>query len=361
MKCFFHLLIFFGSTIAQAQLLPLGLYEGLMGNSGAATIHSTAASYYNPSLLKDRKDNAFSINGNTLGTSNTRDGDTTISSSLAVSPSYLSTIIVGEDLVHELFLATTWQGQFNWQIHRSDTVYDSEININRVISGYSMAFRSIPLALQVLARYSETKSFGISESSGPGAGVYSVSKIQTEYKNLNLALGVSSHFRFDHYTLGISFNTRGWTAYNQAEGSSKTFTHGLPNPGDYTVTENSSPRSIVSNEEGKLVIGHGFHIGNHEFLTDSVFLEPSNNLNRYDFKQTFGYRYGVADDHQLLCGVGHSFGSDAQYFGQSINVSAGYSWVSGKLRSAIGLYYSRAKADIETSAGGFLFGSEYEY
>ncbi len=361
MKWIFFVFILISSAKASAQLLPLGLYEGLMGNSGAATVHSTAASYYNPSLLRDRKDNSFSINGNTIGTSNTRQEESTISSSIAISPSYLSTLIVGEDLVHELFLANTLQGQFTWQATRPNTVFDAELSINRVVSGYSMAFKSIPFALQVLTRYSEAKSFGVAENTDTVNNTSSVSKIKTEFKNLNLALGVSSHFRFDHYTLGVNFTTRGWTIYNKSEGHEKTFAHGVPNPGDYTITESSSPRSSVSNEEGKLVIGHSFHVGNHEFLTDSVFVEPSNNLNRYDFMQSFGYRYGDPDGHQLLCGLGHSFGPDVKYFGQSINASAGYSWASGKLRSAVGLYYSRTNAEIDTSAAGFLFGSEYEY
>lgn len=361
MKWIFCVFILISSANAHAQLLPLGLYEGLMGNSGAATVHATAASYYNPSLLRDRIDNSFSINGNTIGTSNTRNGDSTISSSLAISPSYLSTLIVGEDLVHELFLANTLQGQFSWQSTSPNKIFDAELSINRVVSGYSMAFKAIPLALQVLTRYSESKGFGVVETTDTVNNSSSVSKFKTDFKNLNLALGVSSHFRFDHYTLGVNFTTRGWTVYSKNDGNEKIFTHGSPNPNDYTITENSSPRSSVSNEEGKLVVGHSFHVGNHEFLTDSVFVEPSDNLNRYDFMQSFGYRYGAPDGHQFLCGLGHSFGPDVKYFGQSMNASAGYSWATGKLRSAVGLYYSRTNADIDTSAAGFLFGSEYEY
>lgn len=347
------------SGIAQAQNLPLGLYEGLMGNSGVATVNSSAAAYYNPSLLRQRTDNAFSLNGNTLGTSSTRQGDSTFSSSLALGPSYLSTILVGTNLVHELFLATTMQGQFNWVTQAdAQNFFDAELNINRVVSGYSMAFQSVPLALQVLVRYSEVKSFGLAEESNTATGISSVTKTKTEFKNLNVALGISTHFQFDHYTFGINLNTRGIGLYNVDKGSSKKYEH---TPTEYKVTESDSGRATVVNEEGKLIIGHGFRVGNHELLTDSTFVESSGALNRYQFTQSFGYRYGPQEGHQVLCGISHAFGADVNYFGQSFNSSVGYSWSSGKLRSAIGLYVSRENTSIDTSNAGFIFGSEYEY
>lgn len=361
MKTLLFVFLFF-SVHSFAQSLPVGLYEGLMGNSGVATIGSSAASYYNPSLLRQRVDNVFSLNGNTLGTSNSRNGEQNIASSFGMAPSYLSTIIVGEDLVHELFIATTLQGQFNLQSQlNSNNTYDAELNINRLVSGYSMAFKSIPLALQVLTRYSEVTSFGVAEFADTENNIYSVSKVKTDFKNLNLALGISSHFRFDHYTFGINFNTRGWALYNKNEGSAKTFTHGAPTPSDYVITESNSGRASVTNEEGKLTLGHGFKVGNHELLTDTTFVEYSDNLNSYQFVQSFGYRYGTTDGHQLLCGIAHSFGPDINYFGQNFNASVGYSWMTRKLRSAIGMYYSRSNTNLESSNAGFIFGSEYEY
>lgn len=340
--------------------MPLGLYEGLMGNTGVATTHSTAASYYNPSLLKQRTANAFSINGNTVGTSSSRSNGADLSSSLGLAPSFLSDLIVGDHLVHELFLATSLQGQFSWQSSTPQTVYDADLSINRVVTGYSMAFKSIPFALQILGRYSEAKSFGVAESSDAVKNIYSVSKVKTDFKNLNVALGVSSHFTYDLYTFGVNLTTRGLALYNKSEGSTKSFIHG-PLPTDYVITESDSGRTSVSNEEGKLSIGHGFKIGNHEFLTDSLFIEYSGNLNSYDFIQSFGYRYGSADRHQVLCGIAHSFGSDVSYFGQSLNASVGYSWKTRQLRSAVGLYYSQTNANEDASSSGVMFGSEYEY
>lgn len=360
MKLVFSVLTFIISTQASAQIMPLGLYEGLMGNTGAATTHSTAASYYNPSLLRQRTDNAFSINGNTAGTSSSKNNDSTFSSSLGLSPSFLSDLIVGDALVHEFFLATTLQGQFNWQVSSPNKEFDSDLSLNRVVTGYSMAFKSIPLALQVLGRYSEAKSYGVEESSDPGNNTYSVSKVKTEFKNFNVALGLSTHFRFEHYTFGVNFNTRGLSLYNQDKGSTKTFTHG-PLPTDYVVTETDTGRASVSNEEGKLSVGHGFKVGDHEFLTDSLFIEHSDNLNHYEFIQSFGYRYGSSSSHQLLCGVGHAFGPDIKYAGHSFNASVGYSWATRQLRSAFGLYLSRNNTTIDASSAGIIFGSEYEY
>jgi hypothetical protein len=360
MKLVLLLLNLLISTQALAQVMPLGLYEGLMGNTGTATTHSTAASYYNPSLLRQRTDNAFSINGNTVGTSSSKDNNSTFSSSLGLSPSFLSDLVVGDALVHEFFLATTLQGQFNWQVTTPSSSFDSDLSINRVVAGYSMAFKAIPFALQVLGRYSEAKSYGVEETSDTTNNIYSVSKVKTDFKNFNVALGVSSNFNFGAYTFGVNFNTRGLSLYNKNEGSTKTFTHG-PLPTDYVITETGEGRASVSSEEGKLSIGHGFKVGDHEFLTDSLFLEHSSNLNHYDFIQSFGYRYGSANSHQVLCGLGHAFGQDIKYFGQSMNASVGYSWTTRQLRSAVGLYYSQNSTTIDATSAGVIFGSEYEY
>ncbi|HEY1080549.1 MAG TPA: hypothetical protein VGE46_10630 [Bdellovibrio sp.] len=330
-----------------------------MGNSGVATVNSSAASYYNPSLLRQRPDNSFSLTGNTLGTSTARQDGSNVSSSMAFGPSFLSTILVGTNLVHELFLATTMQGQFTW-LSEPNAVrsFDGDINVNRVVSGYSMAFKAIPLALQVLTRYTEVKSFLVSEYSDTATGMESATKTRTEFKNLNVALGISTHFQFDHYTLGINFNTRGIGLYNLNKGSSRSYIH---TPSGYTVRDSDLGSAVVTNEEGKLIIGHGFRLGDHELLTDSTFFEQSGNLDRYQFTQSFGYRYGPQEGHQVLCGVAHAFGSDVDYFGQSFITSVGYSWKSRTLRSAIGLYYSRQNTNVESSNLGFLFGGEYEY
>lgn len=345
---------------ALAQSLPVGLYEGMMANTGAATTSSKAASYYNPSLLRQRTDNAFSLNGNSIGTISSKNEGSNLSSSMGLSPSYLSTLITGDNLVHEFFVANTLQGLFSWQLKDGANTMDAQADINRVISGYSMAFKSIPFAIQFLARYTEVNTFGVSESLLPAQDIYSVSKSTTEYKNLNLALGLSTHLQIGHYTLGINFNSRGLSLLNQNKGAAKTYTHGIP-PGDFVISEDFSPRSTVSNEEGKLLIGHGFQVGRHEFLTDSAFREVSGDLDRYNFTQSFGYRYGDENGHQLLCGLSHRFGNDVSYFGQNFNTSVGYTWKARTLRSAIGMYYGKESATIESATFGVLFGSEIEY
>lgn len=361
MRSFFIFILLFlhGPSQALAQALPVGLFEGLMANSGVALTESKAPSYYNPSLLRQRTQNAVSVNGNTLGAVNSKDEGTTFSSSINLSPTYLSNTLVGDSLVHEFFMANTLQGEFSWRATTASGKFDGESNINRVVAGYSMAFKSIPLALQFLARYSEVKLFGFSEPSSTTPPM-TLAKVQSEYINMNLALGLSTHFRFDHYTFGVNFNTRGWTLHNKQEGTARVFTYGLPTPTDVTVTEETS-RSSITHEESRLALGHSFRIGNHELLTDSIFTEQSGALGSYDFNQTFGYRYGVADGHQLLCGVSHRFGSDVSYFGQNIATSVGYSWMTRKLRSAVGFYYGRDNTQVESSTMGIVFGSEYEY
>lgn len=356
---FLIIISFLLPSIALAQSLPIGLYEGLMANSGVALSESKAASYYNPSLLQQRTDNAFSVNGNSIGSINSKERGNTFSSSMNLSPTYLSNILVGESLVHEFFMANTLQGEFSWRSSSAQNQFDANSNINRLVSGYSMAFKSIPFALQVLVRYSEVKLFGFSEPMTTTAPA-SLAKVESQFKNLNLALGVSSHFRFDHYTFGINFNTRGWRLYEQNEGKAKIFTYGSPGPNDITVTEEDS-RASISHEEGRLALGHSFKIGPHELLTDSIFTEQSESLNSYEFIQTFGYRFGDRDGHQLLCGLSHRFGNDVSSLNQNLNTSVGYSWMSGKLRSAIGLYYGKESSAVESSSFGVLFGSEYEY
>lgn len=359
LKALFCLLLM-APSLVLAQYTPLGLYEGSMANSGVAISDSKAPSYYNPSLLRQRTDHAFNVNGTSVSTFRSKDSSGTFSSSLGLSPGYLSTILVGTHLVHELFMANTLQGQFSWSSQPSPTSkMDLELNINRLVSGYSMAFKNIPLALQVLARYSESRSNGFSENDS-GGGVYSFGTIKNEFKNLNLALGVSTHLRFGSYTFGANFNTRGAALYKKNEGRARVFTHGSPTPNDLTINEFPSYTSI-DNEEGKLIIGHGFKVGNHEFLTDSTFVEYSAKLNRYQFRQNFGYRYGQANGHQLLCGVGHAFGSDVESLGQSFNASVGYSWMTRKQRSSIGLFYLKDETRAQSSALGLLFGSEFEY
>lgn len=345
---------------AHAQQAPLGQFEGMMANSGAALSQSKAASYYNPSLLRQRTQNAFSINGTSISSLRSSGATGDMASTLNIAPSYLSTVVVGDSLVHELFMANTIQGQFDIKMRNSTVgVFEASANMNRFISGYSMAFRSVPLALQVLARYSEIKMIGFVENPTGESNPW-FARMENSYKNLNLALGISTHIKFNSYTLGMNFNTRGWSIFNDRVGQGKIYQTNTPNPGDLSITDVET-NSFLTNEEGKLVVGHGFEVGKHEFLTDSVFMEESGNLDRYVFTQTFGYRFGDKEGDQLLCGFSHRFSSDVEYLGQNFTTSVGYSWVTRKLRSSIGVYYSQQNAQSTASYAGIMFASEFEY
>lgn len=346
-------------SFSQSQ--PIGLFEGLMANTGVASTHSTAASIYNPSLLRSRQGDAVSLSGSTVSSMTTRDKDSSFGSSLSLAPAYLSNVIVGDNLVHEFFIANSMQGKFSWEVNRENFVFEADANISTFTSGYSMAFKSLPLALQVLARYSGIDTFGVAENFDNVNNINVVSRSRTSYKNLNLALGVSTHITFDHYTLGVNFNTRGWSIYKDSQSQSRNYIHGSPNPGDFTVTNTSEGNSMVSNTDGFLSIGHGFKVGHHEFLTDSTFREFNSDLNTYEYMQSFGYRYGDKNGHQVLCGIGHAFGEDVDYLGQKFTASVGYSWFTRSLRSAFGLYFSRDYTAIRSHAVGLSFGSEYSY
>lgn len=352
--------LFLSSQMAQAQSLPLGLYEGLMGNSGVALYDSKAASYYNPSLLKNRQDSAFSINGTTIGTVTSKSDDTRFSSQLGLAPSYLSSIIVGSALVHDFFVANLVSSQFVLNNQSGTSIFEAQASLSRIHGGYTMAFRDFPFALQALFRYNEFKTFGFIESS-QAPNISTTAKVSSEYKSIKTAIGLSTHVAFEHYTFGVNYVSRGYGLYKKNQNTSKSFSHNAPNTGDYTIIENNDGQSSVVDESQRLSIGHGFRAGSHEFLTDSIFAENSDSLNKYNYFQTFGYRLNSDSGHQYLCGLSHRFGPDIKYFGQSIYASTGYSWTTRALRSAIGLYYSAERATSEASSAGFTFASEFAY
>ncbi len=355
------LLLLARATYAQMDS-PIGLFEGLMANSGAASRSSTAASFYNPSLLLQRFDNAFNMGGTSIGTLSSESKGTSLNSSLQISPAYLSSLLVGTDLVHEFFLANVLQGQFDFSSIQSDLQFKGKAQIQELISGYSLAFKSIPLALQVLGRYTEFKEYGVTEGTLSGVpGSYYVGRSEGEYKNLNLALGISTHLDFGGYSLGFNLNTRGLNIYSNKVSRIKTYTHGTPNPDDFTIKEKNQTNISASNIEGRLVIGHGFRIGVHEFLTDTIFYEESNNLDRYNLFQTFGYRYGLFESSQWLFGVSHELGPAVHYFGHNMKLTAGYSWLTRKLRSSVGLYFGKDETTASTQNYGVVVGSQYEY
>jgi hypothetical protein len=352
---FITLILLLGQK-SWSQQIPVGLYEGMLGNSGAALSDSTAASQYNPSLLRNRTDHSFSIDGNAFGSLSSRSSGSEFSS-LSLTPSYIGSVISGTALVHEFFLTTLSSGPIKAvsQANPSSTLTES-IDLTKVRMGYSMAFKSIPFALQFLGRYSQSHSLGFLESSDETTTT--TGKIESNNQYLGASLGVSGHVRFESYSIGFNFLSRGLDLYKNSKGTQKTFTYGTS-----LLEQESSFEPPTSPEAGHLfTVGQEFKTGSHQFLTDSVLAEDSGLNHNYTFTQSFGYKFGSASGHQLLCGLNHRLGPEIYYFGQSIFASVGYSWLTRSLRSAIGLYHYSSKIEAQTvSTLGISFGSEFGY
>lgn len=347
--------------------VPMGLYEGMMGNSGVAISDPTAASYYNPSLLRKKRFDAYAISGNTLGSYSSK-SDSNQYSSFSFNPSYLSTVIVGDHLVHELYILNLSPSNLKFvsTTASSDATVNSESNydINQFLAGYSMAFRSVPLALSYFGEYSQLKTFGFSDSTSLTNTSRSTSATRTDYRSLGLGVSVSGHNTFGNssdYTLGYHFRSRQLRIYSKSEGSIKTYTHGSPSASDYSVSEVQSSNSSIETLGSLLTIGHGFKIGAHEFLTDSQFQESSQLGYKYAMTQSFGYRMNSSQGHQILLGINHRLGSEIKYFGQAAYYSVGYSWLTRALRSGVGAYIYSSRVEQDVFMAGLTFGSEFAY
>jgi hypothetical protein len=360
----FILLVFIvtilGVQTVFAQTLPLGLYEGLMGNTGTALSDSTAPSYYNPSLLRNRVGDSFSLGGNTFGTLSSRSKDSEYAA-LNFSPAYLSSVLVGTNLVHEFFFTTLVAGSFDARLKSEAAQSTVELRLNLLQSrfGYSMAFRSLPFALQFLGRYSTSDTKGYTEATDPNTSVLTTSHVSSKFQELLASIGVSGHVHYEIYTLGFNYLSRGLSLLSKSQGTSKTFTHS----GSTVLIEESPYQGIPLSQPGHFwTIGHEFKAGSHQFLTDSIFEESVALNNAYQMRQSFGYKMNSSSGHQFLVGINHLLGPQVKYFGQDYFTSVGYSWLTRALRSSIGLYYSSSAAeDRNFSAMGVSFHSEYAY
>lgn len=352
--------LFLLPQISRAQSFPLGLYEGLMGNTGVAISDSMAASYYNPSLLNSRKKNSFNLGGNTFGSFSSQNSNTNFSS-LHLSPGYLSSIYVGTNLVHEIFFAPVLSGTMKMISKTEDPAfqYESKMETLQTQFGYSMAFQTVPFALQILGQYRSAESIGFSEFANPSLNVYSTSHLQSKFQAVSAAIGVSGHARFGIYSFGVNFVSRGLELYKKAEGNIKSFIY---NGTTYTTSETSSSGITMKSPGQTALIGHEFKIGDHQFLFDTKFQESSDLDNSYLATQSFGYKLNSSAQHQLMVGLNHSIGPQIKYFGQSYFTSVGYSWLSRLLRSSFGLYYSNSTIeDQKFNNYGITFSSEYRY
>lgn len=342
----------------------MGLYEGLMGNSGAALSDPTAPSYYNPSLLKRKKKDSYSLTGSTIGVLSSKSDNSEINS-FALNPGYLSTILVGDSLVHEIFIANTSPSKLNIVINlnTADSNFRLEQNVdqNQFLFGYSMAFKNIPFALSYFGQYTQINSTGFNEYKSLISNARSTGSSKLDFKTLGFGISVSGYAESGGYTMGYNLRSRQIILFRKDEQTNSTFVHGGNSATDYTrVDTKYENQSVVSNGSA-FSIGHGFQIGNHEFTTDSQFSEESDLNYKYTLAQTFGYKLNSASGHQLLTGLSHQIGPDVRYFGQSTYYSIGYSWLKNSMRSVFGAYVYSSRIRQDIFAAGLTFGSEFNY
>ena len=357
----FAIVIFASPSPAQT---PIGLYEGLLGNSGAALTDASAPSFYNPSLLARKSSDSYAISGNTFGSFSSK-SDSQEARSVNVYPSYLSSIFVSESLVHEIFLINLTPSRIK-NIETSNTGNSTSINEsnregNKILLGYSMAFRKLPFALSYFAQYSEIQEFGFIEYSELTTDLRKTSIIKGSYTSLAAGLSVSGFAHFDSYTLGYNLKLRPAVLYTKNKAEIKNYIRGETAASDYRVSVEESQLSSVDLIGTAMIIGHSFRVGEHEFITDTLLAEKNKQSNSYELSQSFGYRFYSGSGHQYLCGLSHGLGGDVSYFGQRLYLSTGYSWVNKINRSTVGLYFYRSKVDEEVDAAGLTFGSEFSY
>lgn len=345
-------------------MTPIGLYEGLMGNSGLAISDSMAASYYNPSLLMHKMKSAYSLSANTFEQFNSH-SDNSDFSSTTMNPGYLSSTLVGDLLTHEFFILGLLPSRVHQNIQSTDGSGNSntsgDISSSYYMFGYSMAARDLPLAFSFFANYFENQSSLSTEFTSASSPVRSVSMTSSQIKFLDFGISASSHVRWQTYTLGFQYRSRRFRLYKKADGTVTTFTHGSPTTSDYLKTQTSlSPASTDSTGES-FSIGHGFKWARVEILTDTVFNELSDLSHSLVAFQSFGLRVGHEDGHQFLCGFNQQLGNKISYFGQATYYSVGYSWKTRELRSAFGAFYSQNNIDQLNSEYGLTYSSEFSY
>lgn len=343
-----------------------GIHEGLMGNTGVATLDSKAASYYNPSLLMHKGENTYSVGGSTLGRYKSSDRSGGDISGGALTPTYLSAVFSSDYLMHELFIYNLISGLYDFRSSvKGDSlsgVVDGTINRNSFAAGYSLAFRKIPLALQTRIRYSSNKRAYFAESNVADENFPSDSlflyKSQEDF--IELIFGISHHFTLSNYTFGVNFNTRGIKMVSKHQNNYKGYA--LSGGNKVPISGSSSGTSPEETTGNEIRIGHGFVLNNHEFLTDSILVEDIAYKNKYILSQSFGYRLKVSKDYQYAVGVSSNFGNQLESFGQSLLISTGMILRSRTYLSSIGLgYLQQSNMGSKSTSLNLIFSSEFAY
>lgn len=343
----------------QALSFFFGVHEGLMANTGVATLESKAASYYNPSLLRYKNKNSFTFGGSTLGeySSSTKDGTSVSGASL--SPTYLSNVFASSSLVHELFIYNNFSGTYGIKTQTNQSVIEGTFNATNLIGGYSMAFQNIPLALQAQIRYSSVKITTLTSTTDTSFST--VGQIVSQQDLASLNLGISHHFTIKKYTFGVNLKTRGLKVMSKYQSQYKGYViaNNQTSPIESKSKDGDSGLTVSGYE---LSIGHGFNTDHHEFLTDTKLVEEDAYKNHYILSQSFGYRMKLSKNYQYSAGVNQQFGDKLKGLGQAIAVSTGLIMRTNSYLSSIGLGYLRDESQTSTAKSfNLIFSSEFYY
>jgi hypothetical protein len=354
---FFLILIAYLGFQAKAQIHPLGLYEGLLGNSGAAISESSAPSIYNPSLLSFKKKGSVVLGGNTISAITTKTTATTSTGS-SFSPSYVSSIDAYESFIHEFFIANITDAELNLETLDSGLQTTSRFRVRNSAAGYSFAFPSLPMGFQIIL--SNRSAYGVATLDSTEGSTRTIGNVRIDTKQIDANLGISTLLNFDSYSLGFNFKTRSMKIYSKDNSTFKSYVYDPSGPA-FIESSGEKKSTAGSNFGNSLVVGQGFQSGAHEFLTDSSFVESEYLDQSYSWRQSYGYRLGIGETHQFLCGLNHLISDKVRYFGQDAYYSVGYSWKNRTYRSGFGLFYWNDKVTQNSSIYGLTFSSEFTY
>ncbi len=338
--------------------ISVGLRESALGNSGAAITESTAPSFYNPALLSERKNSHFSLTGTTL-TSFQSENKNNRFNSTKLAPNYISSIQAFEVFIHEFSLANQLSAESQYTNSIANGSETVNVKAEQYSLSYSFAFRDFPFGFQVGLRMNESTN-QVNQVTDDGDTATGVNfNISNKLADMFFGFG-GIHQIGSQYRFGYKYESRGLNVYNKndQDGSyyfyNKTgniFNSGKTN-GSFT-NKNLTQQSVV--------FGHSFTANNHEFLTDSRFLEEGDSNNTYSFYQTFGYKVSFSNKMQYMCGFSHRFESDIANLGESNYYSSGFSWMTNALRSTLSAYYFHQSGTNAMKSAGITFGSEFSY
>lgn len=350
--------IIFFTYHVQAQI-SIGLRESALGNSGVAIAESTAPSFYNPALLSDRKQSYFSLTGNTLTSYQSSDPNGSFTST-KLAPNYLSSIHAFENFIHEFSLANQMSVDSRSAFNIADGTKTVYLKADQYVLSYSMAFRDFPFGFQTGLRINEQnyQINQVTENTSFATGVNI--NMSRRIADLFVAFG-GIHQLGNNYRLGYKYESRGKNIYNKLE--SDGFYYSYDKIGNnFFSGKTNGPLEVGSSTTGQsVVIGHSFTWNDHEFLTDSRFLEGETLNNKYTFSQSFGYKVNYSNKIQFMCGIAHRFKSELSDLAESNYYSTGFSWMTHTMRSSISAYYSQEKNLSDIQSAGITFGSEFSY